>query len=84
MYGLRKRHLGATSHMRWDFRDTSCLLSLQLKSGAVTISLTSRPELTRLKSLTVKNWDYKPEQAEQLLCLQFLGNLQVHYFSTVV
>jgi len=65
------------SRLRWELRDASCLLGLDLGYDSVSKYLTLQPMLTRLERLTLMNWDYKYGQAEQLLCTQSLKNLQV-------
>ena len=67
------------SRLRWDFRDASQLLGLHLGSKYVAIFLTLQPKLTRLERLTIRDWEYTNEQAEQLLCIQSLETLQVCY-----
>ena len=65
------------SHMRWELRSTSCLLSLDLGEHYVATLLVIKPELTRLKNLTLAQFAYSNEHIQQLLYLTSLRALQV-------
>ena len=69
--------------MRWEFRNTSCLLSLNLSENAVVVFLAIQSTLTRLESLTLEEFDYSEEHAQQLLYLTSLKTLQVQYQSAL-
>ena len=75
-------HPKDTSRMRWEFRRTSCLLSLDLHGHYVAIFLAIKPELTRLESLTLARFACSEEHIRQLLYLTSLKTLQVRYFLT--
>jgi hypothetical protein len=65
------------SRLRWDLRDASRLLKVELGSEYVASFLTLQPTLTSVEHLTLRDWEYTFEQAEQLLCILSLENLQV-------
>ena len=64
------------ARFRWDLRDTSHLLRLELKSY-VDEFLALQPELPRLQYLRMGILDYTKKQAEQLQHLSTLQNLKV-------
>ena len=61
--------------LRWELRDASRLLDLAFEDVAPLLTL--QPVLTGLQSLTLRDWDYTYEQAEQLSIIGSLKNLQV-------
>ena len=74
---LRSRYSVHLDRFRWDLRDTSRLLRLELGSSYVDKFLTLQPQLSRLQYLKMGDLDYNEEQAGQLLHLSSLRNLQV-------
>ena len=68
------------ARFRWDLRDTSRLLRLELESSYVDEFLAIQPQLISLQYLKMGDLDYTKEQAEQLLHLNTLLNLQVCQF----
>ena len=65
------------SRLQWDLRDATCLLKMELAFKHVAPFLTLQPKLTRLEHLVIEDWEYTHEQAQQLLCIQYLESLQV-------
>ena len=71
------RYPADISRLRWDLRDASRLLEVELASKIVAKFLTLQPVLTRLEKLSLNTWEYTYKEAEQLLYIQNLANLQV-------